>query len=311
VWWEAQGSLGDFLQHWTPQGQLGRLGEALVELQGTQRFFGPLVDTAERMRRELTLRHGWASHGGLSLSATAAQLAARAEQHLERVVEGGEAAFLAPQPLRRLPESAPRLQERFQRLGLRRFADLQPMPLHVLCDLVPGRQAPRLLAQVRGEDRPRLPLLADPPGASRTSRRLEPPRLPEEVHLAAWCLERFWSDSRSPRTLTLGWWDVDGEPHGWKAGPEELFQPPLALARAMERAFLGLCTRRILVRELELRIHWGLGRARPLFQDLRNQKLERLEPTLAKLRGRYPGQPVQPGWLAEGTRPEFSAAPGR
>ena len=28
VWWEAQGSLGDLLQHWTPQGQLGRLGEA-------------------------------------------------------------------------------------------------------------------------------------------------------------------------------------------------------------------------------------------------------------------------------------------
>jgi hypothetical protein len=311
VWWEAQGSLGDFLQHWTPQGQLGRLGEALVELQGTQRFFGPLVDTAERMCRELTIRHGWASHGGLSLSATAAQLAARAERHLERVVEGGEAAFLAPQSLRRLPESAPRLQERFHRLGLHRFADLQPMPLHVLCDLVPGRLAPRLLAQVRGEDRPRLPLLADPPGASRTSRRLEPPRLPEEVHLAAWCLERFWSDPRSPRTLTLGWWDVDGEPHGWKASPEELFQSPLALARAMERAFLSLCTRRILVRELELRIHWGLGRARPLFQDPRNQKLERLEPTLAKLRGRYPGQPVQPGWLAGGTRPELSAARGR
>ena len=309
IWWEAQGSLGDFLQHWTPQGQLGRLGEALVELQGTQRLFGPLTDTAERIRRELVERHGWESHGGLSLSATAAQLGARAEHRLERVADGGEAAFLGPQPLRRLPDLAPRLQDRFRRLGLRRFEDLQPMPLPILCELVPERLAPKLLAQARGEDRPRLPLLAEPLGSSRTTRRLAPPRLPEEIGLAAWCLERFWADPRSPRKLVLGWWDVDGEPHAWQASPEELLQPPLDLARALERAFLGLCTRRILVRELDLRIHWGLGRARPLFQDPRSQKLERLEPTLAKLRRRYPDQAVLPGWVTAEARPALSTSP--
>src|SRR5512135_2401014 len=30
TWWEAQAFLGDFLQRWTPQGMLGRMGEALV-----------------------------------------------------------------------------------------------------------------------------------------------------------------------------------------------------------------------------------------------------------------------------------------
>ena len=297
VWWEAQVSLGDFLQQWTPQGQLLRLGEALVELQGTQGLFGPLADTAERIRRELSQRHGWESHGGLSLSATAAQLAARAEHHLERVGEGGEAVFLAPHPLRRLPDLAPRLQERFQRLGLRSFGDLQPVPLPVLVELTNPKLAPELRARVRGEDRPRLPLLTERPGHVRHGWRLQPPRLPEEAGLAARCLTWLWSDPRSPRRLVLRWWDVDGEPHTWRAAPEDLAEPPLALARRIQRAFLEGATRRLLVREVELRLAWGLGRERGLFLTPLQERLDRLEPVLARLRRRFPDQAVLPGWV--------------
>ena len=300
VWWEAQVSLGDFLQQWTPQGQLLRLGEALVELQGTQGLFGPLADTAERIRRELVQRHGWESHGGLSLSATAAQLAARAEHHLERVGEGGEAVFLAPHPLRRLPDLAPRLQERFQRLGLRSFGDLQPVPLPVLVELTNPKLAPELRARVRGEDRPRLPLLTERPGHVRHGWRLQPPRLPEEAGLAARCLTWLWSDPRSPRRLVLRWWDVDGEPHTWRAAPEDLAEPPLALARRIQRAFLEGTTRRLLVREVELRLAWGLGRERGLFLTPLQERLDRLEPVLARLRRRFPDQAVLPGWAGRG-----------
>ena len=300
VWWEAQGSLADFLQHWTPQGQLGRLGEALVELQGTQRIFGPLADTAERMRRELADRHGWESHGGLSLSATAAQIAAHGERRLERVVEGAEAAFLAPQPLRRLPDLAPRIRERFHRLGLRSFGDLQPVPLPVLAELMNPKEAPDLRARIRGEDRPRLPLLTERPGHARHGWRLQPPCLPEEVALAARCLDWLWSDARHPRHLVLRWWDVDGEPHAWRASPEDLTAPPLILARRLQQAFLAGAPRRLLVREVELRLAWGLGRERSLFQDPRHQRLERLEPALARLRHRFPDQAVLPGWVGKG-----------
>ena len=300
VWWEAQVSLGDFLQQWTPQGQLLRLGEALVELQGTQGLFGPLADTAERIRRELAQRHGWESHGGLSLSATAAQLAARAEHHLERVGEGGEAVFLAPHPLRRLPDLAPRLQERFQRLGLRSYGDLQPVPLPLLVELTNPKLAPELRARVRGEDRPRLPLLTERPGHVRHGWRLQPPRLPEEAGLAARCLTWLWSDPRSPRRLVLRWWDVDGEPHTWRAAPEDLAEPPLALARRIQRAFLEGTTRRLLVREVELRLAWGLGRERGLFLTPLQERLDRLEPVLARLRRRFPDQAVLPGWAGRG-----------
>ena len=309
VWWEAQVSLGDFLQQWTPQGQLLRLGEALVELQGTQGLFGPLADTAERIRRELAQRHGWESHGGLSLSATAAQLAARAEHHLERVGEGGEAVFLAPHPLRRLPDLAPRLQERFQRLGLRSFGDLQPVPLPVLVELTNPKLAPELRARVRGEDRPRLPLLTERPGHVRHGWRLQPPRLPEEAGLAARCLTWLWSDPRSPRRLVLRWWDVDGEPHTWRAAPEDLAEPPLALARRIQRAFLEGATRRLLVREVELRLAWGLGRERGLFLTPLQERLDRLEPVLARLRRRFPDQAVLPGWAGRGPPSVHGAGP--
>lgn len=300
IWWEAQADLGTFLQHWSPQGQLLRLGEALVELQGTQRLFGPLADTAERIRRDLTARHGWESHGGLSLSATAAQLAARAEHHLERVAEGAEGVFLAPQPLRRLPDLAPRLRDRFHRLGLRSFGDLQPVPLAVLAELTHPKTAPELRARVRGEDRPRLPLLAERPGHARHGWRLQPPRLPEEVALAARCLEWLWSDPRHPRKLVLRWWDVDGEPHTWRAAPDELTAPPLALARRLQQAFLAGATRRLLVREVELLLAWGLGRERGLFQEPLHQRLDRLEPVLARLRRRFPDRAILPGWVGQG-----------
>jgi hypothetical protein len=306
TWWEAQASLGDFLSRWSPQGLLGRMGEALLELRGTHRLFGPPQDAAIRIQRELASSVGWASHGGLSQSATAARLAAHLERSLELVDEGSEQTFLAPQPLVRLPDLTPRIQWRFHRLGLRRFGDLQPVPLPTLAQLMPEPEARRVLAQARGEDRPRLPLLADAPGESRHPWRLEPPRLPEEVFLASWCLERLWSEGRSPRTLALRWWDVDGARHQWTAAGDDLALPPLELVQVIERAFRRLSTRRILVHRLELHMAWGLGRARSLFEPPRTAKLGALEVALARLRRRYPQTPVLPGWALTGGQ---SAAP--
>ncbi|HJW09811.1 MAG TPA: hypothetical protein VJ483_09265, partial [Holophagaceae bacterium] len=243
TWWEAQSAFGDFLQHWSPQGQLGRMGEALLELRGTQALLGPAPDAAQRIRRELARDFGWDSRGGLSLSATAAAFASRQARELDLVPEGGERVFLAPQPLQRLPELHPKLLLRFRRLGLRQLGDVQPIPLPTLAQLLPPDEAPKLLERVRGEDRPRLPLLTEPQGRSTHRLRLEPPRLPEEVPMARWILERLWSDPRSPRSLRLAWWDVDGQPHRWSASETELLEPPIALAPLAERAFRALATR--------------------------------------------------------------------
>jgi len=303
TWWEAQASLGEFLQHWTPQGLLGRMGEALVDLQGTGRLYGGPLDAASRIQRDLVQSMGWVSHGGLSLSATAARLVTRGPEAtglcLEEVPEGSERVFLAPQPLARLPEISPRIRFRFRRLGLSRFGDLQPVPLPTLSQIMPEPDARTALSRARGEDRPRLPMLADPLGESRHPWRLEPACLPEEVPLAFWCLERFWNDGRAPRRLALRWWDVDGEAHAWRAPEEALAEPAMALARLVEAAFRKAAQRRILVHRLELHLAWGLGRAQGLFEPPLTRKLGALETALARLRRRFPERPVLPGWARE------------
>ncbi len=295
TWWEAQSAFADFLQDWSPQGRLGRMGEALLELAGTDRLHGPPKDAAWRLRQALAQRHGWDGRAGLSRSATAATFAARQTRDLDEVTEGAEAAFLAPHPTTHL-ELPPRLRFRFRRLGLHLLGDLQPLPLTVLGQLMPVDEAPKLLAQVRGEDHPRLPLLTEPEDRSTFRWRLEPPRLPEEIPLARWLLDRLWSERRSPRRLALAWWDVDGQPHRWKASETDLLEPPLALAPLVRAAFLALATRRLLVHRLELRVHWGLGQAVSLFQEGGSARLGRLEPALARLRKRFPDAPVRPAW---------------
>jgi hypothetical protein len=188
---------------------------------------------------------------------------------------------------------------------------VQPVPLPTLAQLMPADEAPRFLAKVRGEDRPRLPLLAEPQGRSTHRLRLEPPRLPEEAPVARWILERLWSDPRSPRSLRLSWWDLDGLSHRWTASEVELLEPPIALAPLVEAAFRSLATRRMLVHRLELRVAWGLGQAMGLFQGDLSQKFGSLERTLARLRRRWPGHPVLPGWAAEEGAPYRSEAPRR
>jgi impB/mucB/samB family len=303
TWWSAQEHLGEFLQRWSPQGQLGRMGEALLELHGTDRLHGSPQDAAQKIRRELARIHGWESRGGLSESATAAAFASRLAQDIEGIPEGSESNFLAPQPIPRLPDLHPRLRFRFHRLGLRKLGDLQVIPVATLMQLMKPDQAPRFLQRVRGEDRIRLPLLTEPQGRSSHRWRLEPPRLPEEVPLARWALEQLWRDPRSPRSLRLRWWDVDGVPHHWHASPEDLLEPPLVLAPRMMQAFCALATRRLLVHRLELSIRWGLGQSVGLFQSESSQRLGRLERTLAKLRRRFPEQWVLPGWTTAEASP--------
>ncbi len=298
TWWEAQGCFRDFLQQWTPQGLVARMGEALVELQGTQRLYGAPQDAARRIQRELHTSYGWDSQGGLSLSATAAGFASRLGEPFVDVDAGSELGFLAPRPLQRLPELAPRWLWRFRRLGLRSLGDLQPIPLPTLSQLIHPDEAPKLLARIRGEDRPRLPLLTEPQGRSVHRWRLEPACLPEEVPLARWVLKILWEEVRSPRALTLAWWDMDGQSHRWTAPPEALLHPPLALAPAVDQAFRNLAVRRMLVHRLEVRLRWGLGQPVGLFQAEADAKLGRLERAMARLRRRFPEAEVRPGWMA-------------
>jgi len=295
AWWEAQVSFNEFISNWTPQGLLGNLGEALLDVRGLGYVLGSPKDAASRILRELHNGMGWRGHGGLSGSGTAARLAARMEHGLECVQGGFEASFLAPHPLKALPSLESGILFRLHRLGLFQIRDLQPVPVDMLSQFMQASKAKNLLQCAKGEDRPRLPMLADRPGESRHAWRLEPPALPEAVPLAPWLLDKLWQEKRSPRFIKLNWWDVDGQGHRWAASDANLSEPPMAIARSVEAAFRQKSERRILIHRLEVHVAWGFGRAMSLF-DNGDKKLDALEPALAKLRKRFPKHPVLPGW---------------
>jgi len=300
VWWEAQVSLGEFLTKWTPQGALGHMGEAMLELNGTQCLFGHPKDAAARMLRELAASMGWSGHGGLSGSGTAARLAAKKEHGIESVQDGHEASFLAPHPIKALPTVETDTLSRLQRLGLYQVRDLQPVPLDVLTKVVRQDRAKTILQCARGEDRPKLPMLADRPHESRHTWRLEPPAVPKDVPLASWLLDKLWRDKRSPRSIKLTWWDLDGMSHRLDVGETDLAEPHMSIARTVEAGFQRESERRIVVHRLEVLIAWGLGRPKSLFGTA-DTKLDAIEPALAKLRRRFPNNPVLPGWAAAST----------
>ena|GEM_PF-413452 len=301
IWWEAHVGFGEFLTRWTPQGTLGRMGEALIELRGSEGLFGHPKDAANTILRELSGSMGWSGHGGLSISGTASRLAARMERGIETVLEGHEATYLAPYPLKAIQSIEAGIMFRLNRLGLYQIRDLQSVPVNMLAQFAREDRAKNIIQCARGEDRPRLPMLADKPNESRHTWRMEPPAMPENVPLAQWLLDKLWKEKRSPRQLILNWWDVDGANHRWKADSIALSEPPLLIARTAEAAFQDSSQRRILIHRLEAHIGWGLGRVRSLFAA-ENKKLEAIEPALAKLRKRFPNHPVMPGWAVDARR---------
>jgi len=167
TWQEAQASLGAFLARWAPQGRLGRLGEALIELRGIAK------DAASGILAELLDSMGWTGHSGISSSGTASWVAARHEHGIEAVQEGSEASFLAPHPLSVLPNLEKGILFRLNKLGLFEIRDIQPVPVDMLSHFIHKDKAKAILQCARGEDRPYLPTLAKKP-SGRHAWRLNP-----------------------------------------------------------------------------------------------------------------------------------------
>jgi DNA polymerase-4 len=81
-------------------------GSLFLDLTGTTRLFGPPIDTATRISRELTHQQGWPSTIGLAGNKLVSQLAATTLGKPPQVLSihpGSEQPFLAPLPTLLLP----------------------------------------------------------------------------------------------------------------------------------------------------------------------------------------------------------------
>jgi DNA polymerase-4 len=104
-------------------------GHAYLDLTGTERLFGRVVDTAKRIEQEVTsrLRLGLVvGVAGNKLVSEAAALVAKREvgRDVWPVTMGGEAPFLAPEPVALLPEVPDRVRIRLDEYHLERIGEV-------------------------------------------------------------------------------------------------------------------------------------------------------------------------------------------
>jgi DNA polymerase-4 len=113
-----------------------RPGSLFLDFTGTTRLFGPPIDTAARIGRELTRQHGWESVIGLAGSKLVSELAAATLKRPPQVLwihSGSEPPFLAPLPTMLLPglsrTSTSLIVQRLEDLNLRTLGAIASVSL--------------------------------------------------------------------------------------------------------------------------------------------------------------------------------------
>jgi DNA polymerase-4 len=165
---EASKSVFAILDRYSPVIEPIALDEAYLDLTGEEALLGPPDTVAPRLRDEVKTRCGL----DLSIGVASCKLVAKVASELRKprglvvVRAGGEAAFLAPLPLGRLPGCGPATAVRLERVGVRTIGDLAALPDPLLGELF-GQYGRLLGAHARGIDpSPVLPP-GDPKSISR------------------------------------------------------------------------------------------------------------------------------------------------
>jgi DNA polymerase-4 len=155
----ASRALHEVLRIYAPVIEPRGYGHAFLDLTGTGRLFGPAVDVAARVQREVRQRLRLAVSVGVAANKLVSQAATTVikPEPLLEVPGGDEAGFLAPHPLDVLPDLHPRLRRRLDDYQLDLIGEVAVISESALCAVFGG--AGRLLrARARGID-PR-PVLA-------------------------------------------------------------------------------------------------------------------------------------------------------
>lgn len=102
------------------------IDEALVDLTGTDRLFGPPLKTADAIIRRIEAELGLPSSAGLSTSRVTAKIAATlAKPHgLIYVPLGSEADFLSPLVVEMIPGVGPKTHKALNQKGIKTIGDL-------------------------------------------------------------------------------------------------------------------------------------------------------------------------------------------
>ena len=299
----ASRAVGALLRRFTPAVETLSIDEAVLDLTGTDRLFGPPVETADRIRRAVQSELRLPVSLGLATSKVVAKIACDLGKPsgFLHVWPGREAAFLAPLPLDRMPGIGPATRERLWQFNLRTLGDLARLDPTFLGDAF-GVHGAALGARAAGKDEGAVHEREIPKSVSREitfdDDTMDVGLCEAILH---WLSERACRDLRShpltARTVTLKLRYRDFTTvtrSATLATPTDSDRVVAATARELFRAAYA---RRVSVRLLGVGLT-GLSTAAPqldLFSDPRALAWERLWGPLDRLRARWGPGAVRTG----------------
>jgi DNA polymerase-4 len=145
--WSAR--VWDLVRERSPAVEVVGLDEGYLELPDEG-----AAEAADALRRAVAERVRLSCSLGVATCKVVAKVASDRDKPggVTVVAPGGEAAFLAPLPLRALPGVGPRTEERLARAGLATIGDLAALGDDALRALVPGRFGEDLRRRAAGSD---------------------------------------------------------------------------------------------------------------------------------------------------------------
>lgn len=141
------------LSEYSPLVEQVSLDEAYIDLSGTERLFGPPVQTARLIQQRVADELDLSISVGVATNKLVAKVASDCHKPAGFTVvpPGKEAEFLAPLPVERLPGVGPVLLKQLRDRGVSTIGDLARVPAHLL-RLSFGKWGEALAHRARGED---------------------------------------------------------------------------------------------------------------------------------------------------------------
>lgn len=158
------------LRRFTPAVEPVSVDEAYLDVTGSARLFGDAEGIARAIKRAVREELRATASVGVAANRLVAKVASDLEKPdgLVVVKPGGEAAFLAPMPVEKLPGVGPKTAKALRELGVATLGELAEYPARALEERF-GVTGPALRSRARGEDGTPVGVEPDEEGAGRKS----------------------------------------------------------------------------------------------------------------------------------------------
>lgn len=142
------------LDSFSPVVEQTSVDEAYVDMTGTERLFGPPEEAARKLKVHVRNEAKVVGSVGIATNKLVAKVASDASKPdgLLIVPPGGEAAYFAPLPVRKLPGVGPRTEAELKRVGVITVGQLASCDIHMLRRILGDNSAQWLKQRAAGID---------------------------------------------------------------------------------------------------------------------------------------------------------------